>query len=651
VSASRPVARLAAAAALLLPLAAAAVPPEKFAGEREAFKAAYDDAEAGRPLPEGEILDRLGGYVLYPYLEAAQVRARLRAPGGEADAAAREFLARHGTEPYARPVRRAWLDSLAAGGRWEEFLEVHATARAVDATLRCSAIQARIALGRTEGLVDAVTAEWLTGTSAPAACDAGFDWLRERGALTPTLVDRRARLALAAGETSLARFLARSLPEAEAKRIADWATLIEKPRQAVDAAIGSPRIAIEPAALLDGWTRLVRSDLDGALDRYERLVEARGLDAAAASPFARTLAVRLALNRHAAARRFFDRVRPADLDEQALEWHARAALWARDWARVERVIAAMPRELAEQPRWRYFAARAAEARGDKVLAGEIYGTVVPGGNWYAVLAAARLGQPFAPRPEPLPRSPERLEALEARAGLARARELFYADMPSLANSEWNEAFDALTPEDQVQALQLASRWGWHFQAIASAARLRIFDDLELLYPRPFDREVGPAARAARLPETLVYAVLRQESLYQPHAISGANARGLMQLLPATAVATARQAGRPRPSAADLLQPAVNVPLGAAFLRQLVDRFDGQIVLALAGYNAGPAAVRRWLPDAPMDVDLWVENIPFNETRGYVQRVMWHSVVFQWLAERRPEDASPWLVEVTPRVEE
>ncbi len=640
---------LLAATALQLPLAAGAVSPEKFRAEREAFKAAYADAEAGRPLPEGELLDRLGGYVLYPYIEAAQVRALLRQGGAAADAAAKRFLERHGAEPFARPVRRAWLDSLASRRRWNEYLEVFATARAVDQTLRCQALEARIALGRLDGLVEAATAEWLTGTSAPDACNPAYDWLRARGALTPDLIERRARLALAAGETRLGRWLARQLPEERAGPLTDWATLIEKPGRSIDAAIESPKTGIEPAALLDGWTRLVRADVEGALDRYERLVAARRLDAAAASPYARVLAIRLALNRHAAARRIFDLVRPADYDEQAFEWHARAALWARDWPRVERVITAMPPALASQARWRYFAARAAEARGQKTLAGEIYATVAPGGNWYAVLASARLGRPFAPPRQALPLDAARMDALEARPPLARARELFYAEFPGQANSEWNDAFEALAEAERVQAVGLAGRWGWHFQSIASAARLGLFDDLELLYPRPFDAEVAAAAKSVDLAPSLIYAVIRQESLYQPHAVSSANARGLMQLLPATAAATARRLGRPRPSSSGLLLPAVNVPLGAGYLRQLVDRFDGQVALALAGYNAGPNAVRRWLPDGPLDVDLWVENIPFNETRGYVQRVMWHSVVFKWLADRQPEDASPWLVEVTPRV--
>jgi soluble lytic murein transglycosylase len=114
----------------------------------------------------------------------------------------------------------------------------------------------------------------------------------------------------------------------------------------------------------------------------------------------------------------------------------------------------------------------------------------------------------------------------------------------------------------------------------------------------------------------------------------------MQLLPATAQATARKAGLPSPSRSELLEPSVNIPLGSAFLSDLIERADGQVPLAVAGYNAGPAAARRWLPAAPLELDAWVENIPFNETRAYVQRVHWHALVFDWLEDRKPREA-PW----------
>jgi soluble lytic murein transglycosylase len=180
------------------------------------------------------------------------------------------------------------------------------------------------------------------------------------------------------------------------------------------------------------------------------------------------------------------------------------------------------------------------------------------------------------------------------------------------------------------------------QAIAAAARQGLFNDYDVLYPRPYDADVRKAAALSGLPEELVYAIIRQESLYRSDAASKAGALGLMQLLPETARRTANRAGLPQPTRAALLVPAVNIPLGAAFLGYLVDRAGGQDVLAIAGYNAGPGAVRRWLPAAPLDTDVWVENIPFNETRAYVQRVAWHELVFAWLVDRKPRETAHWL---------
>jgi soluble lytic murein transglycosylase len=145
-----------------------------------------------------------------------------------------------------------------------------------------------------------------------------------------------------------------------------------------------------------------------------------------------------------------------------------------------------------------------------------------------------------------------------------------------------------------------------------------------------------------LPPDLIYAIIRQESLYRADARSSADALGLMQLLPATATATARRWDLPTPTRSSLLVPSVNVPLGSGYLKNMLERWDGQAPFAIASYNAGPGAVKRWLPPGPMSLDVWVENIPYNETRGYVQRVSWHRVVFGWLEERKPRDYSAWL---------
>jgi len=624
-------------AALATPWSACA---DEYTTVRTRFRVAYAAAQAGGAGSTATDDDALRAYPLYPYLQAARLEHNIGA-----DAAIAEYLDEHGAAPYIRSLRGAWLADLGRRRQWETYLE-HYDDADTDVTLRCYALTARAALGRDDGLEEAIAAQWLTPSSLPDACDPAFDWLRSRKQLTAELIERRARMALAEGEPQLARYLAKSLPGRSAAPLTQWAALIERPERSVDELVSHPDREIEPDALLAGWTLLARGDPEEAASRYPALVDTRDLDERAASPYALATALGLAWSRKPGSLEFFSRVDAEDFDDVAHEWHARAALWAGDWRRATQAIEAMPDALRSQNRWRYWAARAREAAGDSDAARAGYAAVMPTDNWYAVLSAARLGERFSPTLHEIDLDKRAIDDLARKPGFVRTRELLLCDLVSEAATEWRIAYEPLTPAQRVQAIGLADRWGWHHQAIAAAAQLTQYNDYPLLYPRPYDKEVRAAARLTDLPAELIYAVIRQESLYRADAGSSAGALGLMQLLPATARRAARRWGLKEPARADLLRPTVNVPIGAGELKSLLERFDGRTLLATAAYNAGPGAVRRWLPGTTMDNEIWVENIPFNETRTYVQRVAWHSLVFAWLDDRKARDVTSWLGALT-----
>jgi soluble lytic murein transglycosylase len=648
---------------LLLVLACCAWPLARAADgppAEDAVRAQFLNAMAAVSLaPTEAVADEatLRDYPLYPYLQAARLQRQLELATPAAadttvtalpvDEQVAAFLRTQANAPVTGKLRSAWLASLASRRAWATFLDNFDPGRDTQAALRCEALAARVALGRTEGLADALAEAWLTPRSLPDACDPALAWWQTRGGPGEELTLRRARLALEAGEAGLARHLARSLPEAKAAPLLQWAALIEQPARAVAELIANPEQTVEAEALADGWMRFARSDPDAAAVQFAGLVTSRKLDPRAASPYALAVALGLSWSRRPGALGFFAQVRADDFDERAHEWHARAALWARDWTRASAAIAAMPELLRTQARWRYWEARAAEQLGHFARARELYAQVIPTDNWYAALAAARLDRRFVPDLKPLKFDEAAVTAIGQQPGFVRARELLGCGMEPDANAEWRAVFDELPPERQLDAVGLAARWGWHHQAIASAARQRLFNDYELLYPHPYDAEVREASRRTGLPREFIYAIIRQESLYRPDAGSSAGALGLMQLLPGTARSIARRSGLPVPTRAQLLEPAVNIPLGAEYLASLVERFGGERALAAAAYNAGPNAARRWLPDDPLDLDVWTENIPYNETRAYVQRVAWHGLVFGWLARREPRDVSDWLRSVKP----
>lgn len=636
--------------ALCLPLftAQAFAASDVYARTRAQFVRAYAQATSGEAAPREDDSEALRAYPLYPYLQAARIRAALEKAGADltpADQRAQTFIAYYDGDPVGRDLRRAWLANLAERELWQTYLEHYRTELA-DEAAQCHSFSARIVLNRTEGLADDIRARWLTPKSLPQ-CERAFAWLREQNELSDELIEARVRLALEENNFRFAREIARELKGPNAEALMQWAALLENPRRAIDSLIGNPSRKVLEEALLAGWTRLARSDRDAAIARYDELVRARKMSPADASPYALALALPLAWDRRTEALDYFARVQPADLDDYALEWQARAALWAQNWTLVAKSIAAMSEETRKIARWRYWAARAAERTGDMALARQLYESLLVDDNFYSMMAAARLEQPLSPHPEKLVVDDIQLAQIAELPELVRARELLLSALRGYANTEWSYGLEKLSEEARRQAIHLAASWGWYDQAIATATAQRVFNDYALLYPRPFDREVRAAAKLADLPPELIYGVLRQESLYRHDAVSSAGARGLLQLLPETARRTAVKWKQPRPDKEDLFVPATNVKLGAAHLRLLHDRFAGQTVVALAGYNAGPNAASRWLPSQTLDSDIWIENIPYNETRSYVQRILWHMVVFKWLETGKPQDTNVWLARIEP----
>jgi soluble lytic murein transglycosylase len=577
----------------LLPAFAATADNDPYAAARAQFRAAY--AAAGRAAAAKPAdSDALRAYPLYPYLQERRIESALLDAGSGKDPAddeAARFLAAHRNEPVARPLLRAWLSSLQSRQRWAEFLRLYDESNK-STTLRCEAATARIALHRTAGLAQDIESLWLSPTATPPQCEAAFDWLRRHHGLGPALVERRARLALADGNVGVAQPLLKQLPAAAAAPLAEWAALLQAPQDAIDALIAAPQRKVDSTALLAGWKRLSYRDPDAATARYAALVRSRGLDAEEAARAALSVAMGLVLDRRSEAPAWFDRAADAHYDDTAQEWRARAAIWNGDWRRLQQAVDAMPTTLREQPTWRYWAARATEQNGDVAAARALYAQVEMGDSYYAAAAAAALGHKYAPHPTPLAFDDGLVAQIAARPAFVRARELRACDLPEEAVAEWWYGYNTLPADQHMQAIAVAMRWDWYDQAVATATRQGIFNDYTLLYPRPYAPAVKTAAEFANLPPDLIYAVMRQESLYRSDAMSRTGALGLLQLMPATARRTAVHWQRPRPSSDDLLDPTVNLTLGAGQLRQMLDRFDGEVPVALAAYNAGPHAARR-----------------------------------------------------------
>jgi soluble lytic murein transglycosylase len=172
--------------------------------------------------------------------------------------------------------------------------------------------------------------------------------------------------------------------------------------------------------------------------------------------------------------------------------------------------------------------------------------------------------------------------------------------------------------------------GWHAFSVESSIQGKLWNSLVLRFPEAANDEFLKASKKFSVDIDEIRAISRRESAFYLYATSGVGARGLMQLMPATAKQTAKKNKIPFNNVKDLYDPKVNIMLGSAYYSELLKQFDQNRVLATAAYNAGPGSVRRWLrqSNGSLDVMSFIETIPYTETREYVQAVLSYRMIFQ-----------------------
>lgn len=603
-----------------------ALPASVLADQESDFRAAREALRAGNMSRLDAVAERLKDTPLEPYITYYQLRLRWST---QANPQIKAFLARTDESPVVDQFRGEWLKYLGKRESWEEFAEEYSHLLTTDDELVCYSQQLRLKTDVSGALAE-TRKLWLRSEELPESCTPLFDEAMKQGVIGETEVWQRMRLALESGNTTLAKQLIKHLPKAQVFPAAELTVAASNPRRYLDKTpfenAGTGRRMTALFALL----RLARQSPQLAFARWEQI--AKYFSEAEQRYFFSWMGYAGAQAQDDRALGWFAAAGDTMLNPKQLAWRTRAALRAKNWREVWESINAMSPEQQKEGVWRYWKARAFKALNRPADAEAIFAELSREFNYYGQLAAEELGT--APATDILtvnyrPGDAE-VEAMQALPGIQRTLLLYRMNLRSEAGREWAWATSRMNDRQLLAAAEVARRNELYDRSIYAADRTVQMHDFYLRYPSPYRAALQENLHKHGLEEAWVYGLMRQESRFVTKVSSDAGAAGLMQIMPATAKWVARQIGMKGYRKGLIHQMDVNIKLGTYYMKTVSHQFEDNPVLASAAYNAGPTKVQQWRGKEPLEGAIYVESIPYDETRDYVKKVMSNTVYYSML---------------------
>lgn len=584
------------------------------AAQDDDFLAAREAFRVGDVVKFERSAKSLSGYPLEPYIAYWRLRLRLEQATPEEVQA---LLERTKDAPVAVSLRADWLRLLATRQQWEQFDAEYTQAPGEDVELLCYTLQSRWRAGKEEALSYARRL-WFSGRDRPDSCAPMFDALAERSQLGPDDVWARIRLALEAGNASVARRAAEYLPAKEQPEARALSGIAVNPQAFLEHKNFNLKTRAGRETVMYAAHRLARTAPSQAAQQWAKLGE-RFTDAERAYVWG-LIAYQGAQRHDPNALAWY--AKAAELNDQQLAWKVRIALRAKSWPDVLAAVDAMSPKEAQEPAWRYWKARAAKAQGRAAEAQALFTALATDFSFYGQLAAEELGGRGKTPVASYKPTRDEVQAMAKVPGFQRALAFYRLNLRFEGNREWSWTIRNFDDKQLLAAAEFARRSEIYDRAINTADRTRELHDFSMRYLAPYRDVMKGYVSQQQLDEAWVYGLIRQESRFIADVKSSAGAAGLMQLMPATARWVAQKVGlKDFRGGAQTVNVETNLNLGTWYLKHVLDTLDNHPVLASAAYNAGPGRARAWRADEPMDAAIYAESIPFNETRDYVKKVM------------------------------
>lgn len=571
---------------------------------------------------------RLANYPLKPYLDYYYLIKQFNQSGGDKIGS---YINAYPQSPMAEKLRRKWLVRLAENQQWQQLINAYQPTKLTK--YQCLYFDAMLHTEQQAKIDSEMTERWLTGKTLNENCDNVFTKWLANNPQQKELLWQRFELALKKYNFTLAKSLVTLMSANQAKQAHQVLTLYKNPRLVTKNSYLSGQNSAEVISF--GLFRLGRINPNQAAALYKKLDKHYQFNQAQQKRIFQAIALRYALRKDKRSGLWFRKVVGQQLDPVYQEWMIRSALIQRDWDLVKQGIKGMPQQQQQHSRWQYWYARALEQLGEHDKAKAVYAKLAKNRDYHGFLASRKHSDTIKVKHHVPQYSEQDIEQVKQLPGFVRAKLLYNMKQKHQARLELYYLMKHADEKQQYLITKLVSDWGWDTQALHLTRYAEHKDDINLRFPLHYQDSVLKQAKKRKVPPELIYAIIRQESFFIPHAKSPVGAQGLMQLMPATAYRTSKQY-KLKYNKKDLLKGVPNIELGSAHLNHLHKQLDNHPILVIAAYNAGKRAVNRWMPKSKkMPADIWVETIPFYETRKYVRHVIAYYVVYQKRLGKEP----------------
>ncbi len=599
-------------------------PTDKNQTQRVSYKRALDAIRAGEYQQAQDILqNQLQGYPL-----AVHIRYKLLRATNPTFSEVQDFLVTSGHKALNKYLRNQYIAVTSNSGRYTDLLSI-APEKPDNKKLQCHWYQAKYFTSNQDKQYSApVIAMYRDGQAMPDGCNSFLAKLRAKGLVTAQ--DDYARLDNSywkrKGEKTY-RATAELLKKSQyASAIQTLHKMYANPDKYNDIAVDKKQTA------LTVFKRYARLKPLQAYPQIPALQKKYHLTLQEVRDIERVMLGSMLFEKQDVPYQYVDRLLAEFKDADLLEHRIRNAIWQKDYRTVDRFISLLPPDKQKQENYTYWRARALEALGDNTRANEFYHKIAVERCFYCYLAADKLGLPYQINDLQIKLTKTRQQLIDDNPAYARFLEFELLQESSGMRSEWFEILNTSTIDDSRMIALVESKRGYQDLAVWETIVRKDWSNLKSRFPVMYEDMYRRYGKEQQVDMSYLLGITRQESIMNPIAVSPVGARGLMQIMPDTAKSISKRNSYPYAGAQTLVNPDVNIKFGATYLRELLNTFSGNRIYATAAYNAGPNRATRWQSrdGVQRDIATYVEAIPFNETRNYVQRVIFYDYMYQYL---------------------